>query len=300
MDKQTTLSGSFTLKGQGLHTGLMATITFNPAEPNTGYRIQRTDLEGEPIINALAEHISETARGTVLEANGVKVSTIEHAMAALYAAKIDNCLIQVDQPEFPILDGSAKYYSENIEKVGITEQDANREYYVVRKRIEFNTEDGSSIIILPDDRFSVDVHVSYPSPILNNQFASLNCLEDFNKEIASCRTFVFVREIEQLVKANLIKGGDLDNAIVIYDQKTEQANIDNLTDILGKEHIKVDDLGYINKTPLNFDNECARHKLLDVIGDLALIGMQIKGHVIATCPGHTVNSQFTKDRKSVV
>lgn len=294
MDKQRTLKGSFSLQGQGLHTGLKATITFNPAEPNTGYQIQRTDLEGQPIIAALAENISETARGTVLESNGVKVSTIEHAMAALYAAKIDNCLIQVDQPEFPILDGSAKYYAEEIEKVGTEEQDENREYYIVKKRIEFKTEEGSSIVILPDDKFSIDVHVSYPSPILSNQYASLDCLENFTSEIANCRTFVFVREIEQLVKANLIKGGDLDNAIVIYDQKTDQANIDNLTDILGKEHIKVDDLGYINKTPLNYTNECARHKLLDVIGDLALIGMQIKGHVIATCPGHTVNAQFTK------
>ncbi len=294
MDKQTTLKGSFTLQGKGLHTGLNATITFNPAEPNTGYQIQRTDVEGQPIISALAENISETSRGTVIEANGVKVSTIEHAMAALYASKIDNCLIQIDQPEFPILDGSAKYYMEEIEKVGIEEQEENREYYIVRKRIDFKTENGSSITILPDDKFSVDVHITYPSAILNNQFASLENLEDFSKEIASCRTFVFVREIEQLINANLIKGGDLDNAIVIYDQKIEQSNIDHLCDVLGKEHVKVDDLGYLNKTPLNFDNECARHKLLDIIGDLALIGMPIKGHVIATCPGHTVNSQFTK------
>lgn len=294
MDKQTTLNSSFTLKGVGLHTGKVANITFNPAEPNTGYRIQRTDVEGQPIISALAEHITETARGTVVEANGVKVSTIEHAMAALYASRIDNCLIQVDQPEFPILDGSAKFYIQEIEKVGIKELEENREYYVVKKRTEFKNEEGSSIVILPDDKFSIDVHISYPSPILNNQFASLDNLEDFSSEIADSRTFVFVREIEQLVKANLIKGGDLDNAIVIYDQKTDQTNIDQLTTLLGKDPIKVEELGYLNKTPLHHDNECARHKLLDVIGDLALIGFPIKGHVIATCPGHTVNSQFTK------
>lgn len=294
MDKQTTLKSSFTLKGKGLHTGLESTVTFNPAEPNTGYQIQRIDVEGQPVISALAEYITETSRGTVVEANGVKVSTIEHAMAALYAAKIDNCLIQVDQPEFPILDGSSKFYMEEIAKVGTEEQEENREYYTVRKRIEFKNEDGSSIVILPDDKFSIDVHIAYPSPILNNQFASLDSLDNFATEIANSRTFVFVREIEQLIQANLIKGGDLDNAIVIYDQKIDQASMDHLTDILGKEHIKVEELGYLNKTPLNHDNECARHKLLDVIGDLALIGLPIKGHVIATCPGHTINSQFTK------
>ena len=294
MGKQKTLKGSFTLKGKALHTGVESTVTFNPAEANTGYQIQRIDVDGQPVISALAEFITETSRGTVVEANGVKVSTIEHAMAALYASKIDNCLIQVDQPEFPILDGSSKFYMEEIAKVGTVEQEENREYYIVRKRIEYKNEDGSSIVILPNDKFSIDVHISYPSPILSNQFASLDDLDNFGNEIANARTFVFVREIEQLVQNNLIKGGDLDNAIVIYDQKTDQASIDHLCDVLGKEHTTVNELGYLNKTPLNYNNECARHKLLDVIGDLALIGLPIKGHVIATCPGHTVNSQFTK------
>ncbi len=296
MAKQTTLKSAFTLKGKGLHTGLPITITFNPAEPNTGYQIQRIDVEGQPIIAALAEHVTDTARGTVVEQNGVKVSTIEHAMAALYAARVDNCLIQVNQPEFPILDGSSKFYTEAIQKAGTIEQEDDREYFVVRKKIEFkNEESGSSIVILPDDDFSIDALIAYPdSPILSNQFATLDSLDHFAKEIAPSRTFVFVREIEQLLNANLIKGGDLDNAIVIYDKKTEQSNIDHLTDILGMEHVHVDKLGYINKTPLNHANECARHKLLDVIGDLALIGQQIKGHVIATCPGHTTNAAFTK------
>ena len=296
MAKQTTLKGKFSLQGKGLHTGLPVNITFNPAPPNTGYVIKRTDLENQTEIPALAEYITDTARGTSLEKDGAKISTIEHAMAALYAAQIDNCLIEVDQPEFPILDGSSKFYTQAIAETGIEEQDEERNYFIVKKRLEYKDETtGASIVILPDDKFSVDAMISYEgSQILGNQFASLGSLDKFPEEISECRTFVFVREIEQLLKANLIKGGDLDNAIVIYDQMTDQANIDHLTDVLGKEHIKVENLGYINKEPLRFSNECARHKLLDVIGDLALIGQQIKGHVIATCPGHTINSGFTK------
>ena len=295
MAKQTTLKESFTLQGKGLHTGLPISITFNPAEPNTGYVIQRTDVEGQPTINALAENVTDTSRGTVVEQNGIKVSTIEHAMAALYAAEIDNCLIQVNQPEFPILDGSSKFFTEAIEKVGIEEQNEDREYLVIRKKEEYiNDETGSSITILPDEEFSVDVMVSYPSTVIPNQYAELKNIKDFSKEMSTCRTFVFVKEIEQLLNANLIKGGDLDNAIVIYDQVTDQQKLDNLADILDVEHIKGDKLGYLNKTPLRYENECARHKLLDVIGDLALIGQRIKGHVIAKCPGHTTNAGFTK------
>lgn len=295
MSKQTTLKGSFSLEGKGLHTGKQIKITFNPAEPNTGYQIQRIDLEGQPIIPALAENITDTARGTVVEKDGARVSTIEHAMAALYAARVDNCLIQVNEAEFPILDGSSKYFTEEIKKVGIEEQDGNKEFYIVRKRIEYkNEETGSSIVILPDDDFSIDVHIGFDSPILSNQFASLSSLDKFEEEIADSRTFVFVREIEPLLNANLIKGGDLENAIVIYDKKTEQSNIDHLTDLLGMPKMQIDNLGYIQKTPLHHQNECARHKLLDVIGDLALIGQHIKGHVIATYPGHTTNAAFTK------
>lgn len=300
MSKQKTLKAAFTLEGKGLHTGLPITVTFNPAPANHGIKIQRVDLENAPVIDALAENVVETTRGTVLEKGGARVSTIEHAMSALYAAGVDNCLIQVNQPEFPIMDGSAVCYSAKIGEVGLEEQTEDRDYYIVRKKIEHKTENGSSIVMLPDDDFSVNVLVSFDSPVLSNQYASLDSLEDYEKEIASCRTFVFVRELEALLKNNLIKGGDLENAIVIYDQVIDQAEIDRLTDILGKERIKVDNIGYLNVKPLQFDNEPARHKLLDIVGDLALIGKPIKGRVIATCPGHKVNTDLAKQiRKEI-
>lgn len=300
MSKQKTLKAAFTLEGKGLHTGLPITVTFNPAPANHGIKIQRVDLENAPVIDALAENVVETTRGTVLEKGGARVSTIEHAMSALYAAGVDNCLIQVNQPEFPIMDGSAVCYSAKIGEVGLEEQTEDRDYYVVRKKIEYKTENGSSIVMLPDDDFSVNVLVSFDSPVLSNQYASLDSLEDYEKEVASCRTFVFVRELEALLKNNLIKGGDLENAIVIYDQVIDQAEIDRLTDILGKERIKVDNIGYLNVKPLQFDNEPARHKLLDIVGDLALIGKPIKGRVIATCPGHKVNTDLAKQiRKEI-
>lgn len=295
MPKQKTLKDSFTLTGKGLHTGLDVTVTFNPAPVNFGYKIQRVDLEGQPIIDAIAENVVETSRGTVIAKENAKVSTIEHAMAALYAYEIDNCLIQVNQPEVPILDGSALPYVNEIERVGIVEQNADKEYFVVTKKLEYIDPNGeSSIVVLPSDDFSINVLVSYPSCILSNQYAKLDSLSDFRDEIAACRTFVFVREIEFLLKNNLIKGGDLDNAIVIYDKPMEQKEIDGLTDLIGMPHIQVSQLGYLQRRPLSFPNEPARHKLLDVIGDLALIGKPIKGHVIATCPGHRVNSEFSK------
>lgn len=295
MSKQKTLQEAFTLSGKGLHTGLNINITFLPAGPNHGYKIQRIDMEGEPIIDAVAENVVETSRGTVVAKGEAKVSTIEHAMAALYAMEVDNCLIQVDQPEFPILDGSAIPYVNEIQRVGTVEQSEDREYFVVTKKLEYKDPNGvSSIEILPCDEFRVQTLVSYPSPILSNQFATLNNLSDFATEIAASRTFVFVREIEVLLKNNLIKGGDLDNAIVIYDKEMQQSEINSLTDLLGMPNIEVSQLGYLQKRPLAFDNEPARHKLLDVIGDLALIGRPIKGMIIATCPGHTVNTSFAK------
>lgn len=295
MSKQKTIKNAFTLEGKGLHTGLPITITFNPAPENTGYQIQRVDLENQPIVEAVAENVVETSRGTVVEKNGVKVGTIEHAMAALFAYEIDNCLIQVNQPEFPILDGSASFYVKAIDEAGVVEQTADKDYYIVRKKIEYvNEETGTKITLLPDDDFCANVLVSYKSPVLNNQYATLESLADFSKEIAGCRTFVFVRELEILLKNNLIKGGDLDNAIVIYDQIIPQSEIDHLTDILGKEKIHVENMGYLNKKPLQFENEPARHKLLDVMGDLALIGKPIKGRVIATCPGHKSNTELAK------
>jgi len=293
MSKQKTLKDAFTLEGKGLHTGLSITVTFNPAPENFGYKIQRIDLDEQPIVEALAENVVETSRGTVLEKNNIRVGTIEHALAALYASEIDNCLIQVNQPEFPILDGSASFYMKEIGKVGIEEQKEDKDYYIVRKKIEYtNPETGTSILMLPDGDFSVNVLVSFNSSVLNNQHATLNNVSEFAEQIAGCRTFVFVRELEILLKNNLIKGGDLKNAIVIYDQIIEQTEIDRLTDLLGQERMKVNNVGYLNK--LQFDNEPARHKLLDVIGDLALIGKPIKGKVIATCPGHKANTELAK------
>ena len=295
MLKQKTLGGSFSLNGKGLHTGVNLTVTFNPAPDNHGYKIQRIDLEGQPIIDAVAENVGETTRGTVLVKNGIKVSTIEHAMSALYAAGIDNCLIQVNGPEFPILDGSAKHYVAAIKRVGITEQTAVKDYYIIKSKIEFRDEaTGSSIIVLPDESFSVNALISYDSKILFNQFATLEDMDKFPEEIASARTFVFVREIEPLLSHGLIKGGDLDNAIVIYERQMSQESYDKLADIMGVPHMDATQLGYINHIPLVWDNEPARHKLLDIIGDLALIGKPIKGRIIATRPGHTINNKFAR------
>lgn len=295
MLKQKTLKGSFSLCGKGLHTGLNLTVTFNPAPDNYGYKIQRIDLEGQPIIDAVAENVGNTTRGTVLVKGDIKVSTIEHAMAALYAAGIDNCLIQVNGSEFPILDGSAKFYVENIQRVGIEEQTAVKDYYIIKSKIEYRDEEtGSSIMILPDENFSVNALISYDSQVLFNQFATLDNMENFASEIASSRTFVFVREIEPLLNAGLVKGGDLDNAIVIYERQMDQERFDKLADIMGVPHMDATKLGYINHIPLVHCNEPARHKLLDIIGDLALIGKPIKGRIIATRPGHTVNNKFAR------
>ena len=223
MLKQKTLKDSFSLSGKGLHTGLDLTVTFNPAPDNHGYKIQRTDLEGQPIIDAVADNVTETTRGTVLSKNGVKISTVEHGMAALYALGIDNCLIQVNGPEFPILDGSAQYYVNEIERVGTVEQSAVKDFYIIKSKIEFRDDaTGSSIIVLPDENFSLNVLVSYDSTIIPNQFATLEDMAKFKDEVAASRTFVFVREIEPLLQAGLIKGGDLDNAIVIYEREMPQ------------------------------------------------------------------------------
>ena len=265
--------------GKGLHTGLNLTVTFNPAPENTGYKIQRIDLEGEPVIDAFAENVVDTQRGTVLGKGEARVSTVEHALAALYATGIDNCMIQVNGPEFPILDGSAVKYVEKIKEVGVEEQNAPKDWYIIRKKIEVKDEEtGSCITILPDDEFSLTVMCSFESKFINSQFATVSNLEDFYTEIAPARTFVFVRDIEPLLQANLIKGGDLDNAIVIYERQTTQERLDMLADMLHVEHRDANDLGYIQHKPLQWDNECTRHKLLDIVGDMALIGQHHRGY----------------------
>ena len=293
--KQLTLGGSFSLFGKGLHTGLSLTVTFNPAPENTGYKIQRIDLEGQPIIDAVAENVGDTQRGTVLHKGDIRVSTIEHGMSALYALGIDNCLIQVNGPEFPILDGSAAMYVDKIKEVGIVEQTAPKDYYIIRKKIEVRDEaTGSCITILPDQDFSITAMCSFQSKFVSSQFATLDNIKSFATEIAPARTFVFVRDIVPLLEANLIKGGDLNNAIVIYERQVEQDKLDKLADLLKVPHMDATKIGYIQNKPLMWDNECTRHKLLDIVGDMALIGKPIKGRIIATRPGHTINNKFAR------
>lgn len=293
--KQKSLKESFSLSGKGLHTGLDITVTFNPAPENFGYKIKRVDLPEQPIIDAIADAVCQTQRGTVVKKGEVSVSTIEHGMAALYAYGITNCLIEVNAPEFPILDGSAIRYVEEIEKAGIIELNADQDFYVVKNKIEIKDEEsGSSLIVLPDENFSINSLISFTSPVLSNQFATLEDMANFKDEIAASRTFVFVREIEPLLKAGLIKGGDLDNAIVIYDEQMPQEELDRLSDLMGTQKKSALELGYINNKPLVFDNEPARHKLLDLMGDLALIGRPIKGRVIATRPGHGINNKLAR------
>ena len=295
MLKQNTLKESFSLSGKGLHTGLKLTVTFLPAPAGHGYKIQRVDMPGQPIMDAVAENVVDTQRGTVLGKGEMRCSTVEHALAALYAMGIDNVLMQVDGPELPILDGSAELFVREIQRVGIAEQDAPKDYYYITKKMEFRDDKtGACITLLPDDDFSITSMIVFDSKVLSSQFATLDSMDKFVTEVAAARTFVFVREIEQLLLAGLIKGGDLDNAIVIYEKKTTQENLDKLCKLTGAEHHNANDLGYIQHKPLVWDNEPARHKLLDIIGDMALSGKPIKGRIIATRPGHTINNMFAR------
>ena len=291
---QLTLKSSFKVEGKGLHSGKFLTAVFNPAPANFGVKFKRIDLEGEPMIDALAENVVDTTRGTVIGKGAARVSTIEHAMSALYAYGVDNCLIEVDGPEMPILDGSALEFTRKIEEVGVEELAADKDYYIIKEKTQYKDENGATITIYPDEGFSVEVMVEYNSPVLPNQFAVLDDLSLFRQEVGSARTFVFVREIEPLLKFGLIKGGDLGNSIVIYDQPVGQDKINEICDAVNMPHMQVDKLGYINPKPLQWDNEPARHKLMDLIGDLSLIGRPIKGRVVAIRPGHTVNNKFAR------
>ena len=295
MLKQNTLKEQFSLSGKGLHTGLNLTVTFLPAPINHGYEIQRIDMPSQPIMDAVAENVVDTQRGTVLGKGEMRCSTVEHAMAALYALGLDNVLIQVDGPEFPILDGSAELYVKAILRVGIQEQDAPKDFYYISKKMEFRDDaTGACITLLPDEDFSITSMISFDSKVLSSQFATLDNMDKFATEVAAARTFVFVREIEPLLMAGLIKGGDLDNAIVIYEHETTQDNLDKLCQLTGAEKHNASELGYLQHKPLVWENEPARHKLLDIIGDMALIGKPIKGRIIATRPGHTINNKFAR------
>jgi len=296
--KQKTLASSFKIEGKGLHTGVLVTMNFLPAPVNHGFKFKRVDLENQPIIDADVDLVIDTSRGTLLQKDGARIGTIEHALAALVGMDLDNVLIEVNNEEAPIIDGSSKYFVEGIEKAGIVEQDAEREYFEITEKIEmFDSKSGSHIVALPDDDYRLNVMISFPSAVLNNQYATLDSLKDFQKEIAPCRTFVFVREIEFLLNHNLIKGGDLNNAIVIIDQEISQEGLDRLADLTNHPRVEVKPQGILNNLELHFDNECARHKLLDVIGDLSLLGRRIKGRIIASKPGHGPNTLFAQELK---
>jgi UDP-3-O-[3-hydroxymyristoyl] N-acetylglucosamine deacetylase/3-hydroxyacyl-[acyl-carrier-protein] dehydratase len=293
--KQKTLAKEFSISGKGLHTNCLVNMTFKPAPANYGFRFQRIDLDHKPIIPASADYVIDTSRGTVIGKGEARISTIEHSLAALTGMDLDNVLIEIDNEEVPILDGSSRYFVQAIEEAGIVEQEANREYFEIREKIVFrNEKTGSELLALPDKDYSLNTLISFNSSVLNNQFATLESLKDFKKEIANCRTFVFLHELEFLLKNNLVKGGDLDNAIVIMDQPVNQEELDHLADLFNHKRVEVKPQGILNNVDLHYDNECARHKLLDVIGDLSLAGKRIKGRIIATKPGHHANTEFAK------
>lgn len=294
--KQQTLAQPFTIRGRGLHTGVDVTMTFLPAPENHGFRFKRVDLPGQPVIEADADLVIDTSRGTLLQKNGARIGTIEHTLAAMVGMGLDNVLVEVDNEEAPIIDGSSKVFVEAIEKAGIVEQDAERKYLEITRKIVYRDEKtGSELIALPDDDYSLNVMIAFNSRVLNNQFATLDSIKDFRAEIANCRTFVFLHELEFLLKHNnLIKGGDLSNAIVIIDRDVTQEELDRLADLFNHEHVSVKAQGILNNVDLQFENECARHKLLDVIGDLSLAGRHIKGRIIATKPGHSANTRMAQ------
>ncbi len=293
--KQRTLNAPISFEGKGLHTGLNVRMTVNPAEENHGITFRRVDLEGCPEVPALCEYVTDTSRGTTIESGEAKVSTIEHIMSALWTLGIDNAIIDINAPETPIMDGSAKEYAESIAKVGSVEQSAERKYYeVTEKQVYTLPEKGVAIVLYPDDEFSVSVHVDYNSKVVGNQYAVYSQADDYAEKIAPCRTFVFLHELEPLFKMNLIKGGDLDNAIVVVENAVSDEQLDNLKKIFGKDDIRITG-GYLNNQQLRANNELARHKLLDILGDFALLGMRIKGRVWATRPGHFANTEFMKE-----
>ena len=290
--KQHTLKSSFSFEGKGLHTGLHIHATFLPAAEHSGVQICRTDLDGRPTYQAIADYVTATERGTVLERGAWKVSTVEHALSALYALGVDNCLIEVDGPEMPILDGSAKFYIQAIEEVGLQEQEAEQKVYVVKEPIEYISERGNKMLILPCDHYEAEVTITYPTGLLREQKAELIDIKDYKRELSLARTFCFVREIEPLLRMGLIKGGDLQNALVIYETPMSQEGLDYMTDKLGQPRLDATKLGYLS--PLNYPNEPARHKLLDLIGDMSLVGCRIQGKIAALRPGHTFNTQCAK------
>ena len=298
---QKTIQNEVTLTGVGLHTGKKVSMTFKPAAPNQGYAFMRVDLEGSPVIEAQACFVTNTQRGTNLEKNGVSINTSEHVLAAAYALGIDNLMIELDAPEPPIMDGSSKFFVDALEKAGIDEQDCQREEYVVKEVISYKDSDtGSEIILMPADEYQVTTIVDFGTKVLGTQNASLDKLSEFKTEIADARTFSFLHEIEMLLENDLIKGGDLNNAIVYVDKEISPETTERLKKVFNKDTISVKPNGILDNLTLHWANEAARHKLLDVIGDLALVGTRIRGKIIANKPGHFVNTQFAKKLAKII
>lgn len=293
---QRTIKTPVSISGMGLHTGAEVTITFKPAPENFGYKFQRVDLEGKPVIDVLAENVTDVSRGTTVEKNGVKISTIEHALAAAVGLEIDNLLMELNGPEVPIMDGSSKNFIEVLQKAGLQIQKAEKRYFEVKEPITYlDAEKKVELTILPCDKYRLTVMVEYDNaPLMGNQHAALNDLKQFPEEISSCRTFCFLHELEYLLEQDLIKGGDLSNAIVVVDKVISQDELDGLAKLFNKPKVEIKKEGILNNLDLQYNNELARHKLLDVIGDLALVGVPLKGHVIAKRPGHASNVSFAK------
>lgn len=296
LNKQKTIKNTFSISGVGLHTGENCIIKFLPAEPNFGIKFQRIDLPDEPIIEASISNINGTSRGSRLFKNNVAIGTVEHVLAAIIGLDIDNILIQINATEVPILDGSSNTFIKELKKAEIIEQEAIKEYIEITEPFKYiDEEKNAEYIIIPDNKYSLTVNINYDSAILHHQYAELTDIKNFQDEIASCRTFVFLHELELLLNNNLIKGGDLSNAIVIVDREFSQEELDRIAKVFNKETVKVVNNGILNNLDLTYDNEPARHKLLDLVGDLALLGKQIKGKIIATRPGHSSNIKLGKE-----
>ncbi len=292
---QKTIKSPNSLSGVGLHTGAEVTLTFKPAPVSTGIKFVRVDLEGEPVVHALVENVVDTARGTSIAENGAKVQTVEHVLAAVAGMGIDNLVIEVNQAETPIMDGSSRYFAEVLEQCGLEEQDQPREYLELHTPVVYEEPDQKiEMVALPYPKFKVTTMINFETDVLGAQYAILEDIENFRKEIANCRTFVFLHELEYLLKNQLIRGGDLNNAIVFVNRAVTQEELDRLARLFNKPSVKVLNKGILNNLELHFENEPARHKLLDVVGDLSLLGKPLKAHIIARRPGHTVNAKFAR------
>jgi len=300
-DKQHTIEKNISISGTGLHTGVLVKMTLNPANPGFGYQFQRTDLPNQPIIKADCDLVTDTSRGTTLQLGDAKISTVEHILAALVGLGIDNCLIQVNGPEIPIIDGSSSPFIEIIEKAGVVEQDAAKAWYSIDENIfHYDDEKRVEMVALPALDYQITTLIDFNSPVLGTQHAALKTIKEFKSEIAPCRTFCFLHELEALLKNDLIKGGDINNAIVVVDQPVSEQEMSRLAKVFKRDKIEVKSEGYLNNLELRFPNEPARHKLLDVIGDLALIGYPIKARIIANRPGHSSNVEFAKKIKQYI